>query len=83
MALEIQSTNAFVRAVKHLDPDAREQIGLGIASYAALGRGDTKALKGNLKGKLRLRVGKWRVIFRIDEARTMVLLNVGKRGDIY
>ncbi|MCC6392885.1 MAG: hypothetical protein IT167_19970 [Bryobacterales bacterium] len=74
MALQIRFTDAFERAARRLDPDAREQARVSIANYAATERGGTKALKGNLKGKIRLRVGKWRVIFRIDEARTMVLL---------
>jgi hypothetical protein len=35
--------------------------------FAATGRGDVKALKGALKGRYRLRVGKWRTFFSLDQ----------------
>lgn len=43
---------------------------------------DVKALNG--RPEWRLRVGKWRVLLDVDEsARTVAVLTVGSRGDIY
>jgi len=41
-------------------------------------------LRGELKGKWRLRVGKYRVIYRIDQTSQLVIfLDVGLRKKIY
>lgn len=47
--------------------------------------GDIKALKGQKsRGLLRLRVGGYRVIYRVDAGRLIVLvIDAGNRGDIY
>lgn len=43
-----------------------------------------KALQGNLKGKLRLRVGDYRIIYSVhDNIVTVRVLDVGQRGGIY
>lgn len=49
------------------------------------GAGDVKALKGQrTRGLFRLRVGGYRVIYRIDHGRLVVLvMDAGARGDIY
>lgn len=47
---------------------------------------DIKPLEGNPPGRLRLRVGGYRVIYRYDENGRMIVLyviDVGPRGDIY
>ena len=42
------------------------------------------AMKGQVKGELRMRCGKYRVIFRKDdEARLIVVTEIGSRGDVY
>ena len=49
-----------------------------------LARYDIKNLKGELKGLKRLRVGKYRVIFREDTGRLVLyLIEADSRGDIY
>ncbi len=40
------------------------------------GRGDVKALKGEWKGRCRLRVGKWRAFFSLDQPGTVVVIDV-------
>ena len=45
---------------------------------------DIKRLKGKLRGKYRLRVGSFRVVYLIDEKRKVVVIeSIGPRGDIY
>lgn len=48
--------------------------------------GDIKEMKGSKDGRLRLRVGGWRVIFRYGaegEVEIIFVLDIGNRGDIY
>lgn len=51
--------------------------------FAASGHGDVKALKGALKGRYRLQVGKWRVFFRLDQPGNIVVIDVDNRGEAY
>ncbi len=54
-----------------------------VARYAATGEGDIKALHGTEAGKRRLRVGNWRVIFRIPEPDVVLVLRVRHRSEAY
>lgn len=47
--------------------------------------GDIKALKGQRsRGLMRLRVGDYRIIYRVDNGQLIVLVvDAGNRGDIY
>jgi mRNA interferase RelE/StbE len=54
-----------------------------VSRFAATGRGDVKRLQG-LPTEFRLRVGKWRVRFSLDEARPVIhILRVLPRGEAY
>jgi mRNA-degrading endonuclease RelE of RelBE toxin-antitoxin system len=44
-----------------MDRSDAERIIRALETFAAAGYGDVKALKGALKGRYRLRVGKWRI----------------------
>ncbi|KUG27626.1 hypothetical protein ASZ90_002515 [hydrocarbon metagenome] len=45
--------------------------------------GDVARLKGSLEG-WRLRVGRWRVLFMVDQEKKAVLIaGLGPRGDVY
>ena len=52
-------------------------------TFAATGRGDVKALKGALKGRYRLRVGKWRIFFSLHQPGSVVVAEVDNRGQAY
>lgn len=48
--------------------------------------GDIKPLKGYDDGRMRLRVGEWRILYRYDAEGTIEILyiiEIGNRGDIY
>ena len=48
--------------------------------------GDIKQMQGYSDGRKRLRVGAWRVIYRIDQdnlIEVLFIIDIGNRGDIY
>ena len=69
-------TAAAARDFDALPDDAREQVGDGLILYATTGRGDVKRLTG--REGLRLRIGRWRVLFD-EDATTVLAVYVGKR----
>lgn len=65
-------------------PRARaRQILLALSQYADSARGDVAALKGAPLGRLRLRSGDYRVIFRKSGTDEYQILKVGHRREIY
>jgi len=45
---------------------------------------DIKKLRGKLKGKHRLKVGSFRVVYLVNKERNLVIVeSIGPRGDIY
>ena len=73
-------TPAATRQWLKLSPDIRKRIDTKLTAYATNGSGDVKRLKG--MGGRRLRMGDWRVIF-IEDARTITVVAVGNRREIY
>lgn len=48
--------------------------------------GDIKPMQGYTDGRKRLRVGSWRVIYRVDtdnRVEVLFIIDIGNRGDIY
>jgi mRNA-degrading endonuclease RelE of RelBE toxin-antitoxin system len=66
-----------------MDSSEAARVLRALETFAALGRGDVKALKGALKGQYRLRVGTWRVFFRLDEPSGIIVSDVDNRGQAY
>jgi mRNA-degrading endonuclease RelE of RelBE toxin-antitoxin system len=66
-----------------MDRSDAERIIRALEGFAAAGLGDVKALKGALKGRYRLRVGKWRVFFSLDQPSSVVVTDVDNRGQAY
>ena len=43
-----------------------------------------KRLKGDLEGKFRLRIGKYRVVYRVEKAEKIIIIeDIGRRGKVY
>ena len=55
-----------------MDRSDAKRIVHALDGFVADGRGDVKALKGALKGRYRLRMGKWRVFFSFDQPGNVV-----------
>ncbi len=66
-----------------MDRSDAKRIMHALEEFAAAGRGDVKALKGSLKGRFRLRIGKWRVFFSFDQPGTVVVTDVDNRGQAH
>ena len=54
-----------------------------LEAFAATGHGDIKSLKGALKGRYRLRVGKWRAFFSLEQPGSVVVIDIDTRGQAY
>jgi mRNA-degrading endonuclease RelE of RelBE toxin-antitoxin system len=74
---------AAQRELARMDHSDAERIVHALEAFAADGRGDVKALKGALKGRYRLRIGKWRVFFSLDQPGHVVVTDVDNRGQAY
>ena len=74
---------AAQRELNRMDRSDAERIIRALEGFAAAGLGDVKALKGALKGRYRLRVGKWRVFFSLDQPSSVVVTDVDNRGQAY
>jgi len=74
---------AAQRELGHMDRSDAERVIHALEIFAATGHGDVKALKGGLKGRYRLRVGKWRAFFSLDQPGTIVVSDIDNRGQAY
>ena len=74
---------AAQRELGRMDRSDAERITHALEVFAATGHGDVKALKGALKGRYRLRVGKWRAFFTLDQHGSIVVSDIDNRGQAY
>jgi mRNA interferase RelE/StbE len=69
-----------IKAFGKLDSNTAGRIIKGIMGLPD--RGQIKALTGDLEGKMRLRVGDWRIIYTIENG-TVLIGHILPRGDAY
>lgn len=74
---------AAQRELGRMDQSEAERIVLAMEVFATSGRGDIKALKRALKGRYRLRVGKWRAFFSFVPPGSIVVSAIDNRGQAY
>ena len=84
MAWEVSLLPAARRQLARLDPNARRRVGEVIDLLAKEPRpAGVKALKG-ARGLLRVRSGDFRVVYRVEDRRLLVLVvAIGHRRDVY
>jgi len=76
-------TRGFIKQFDKLPKNIKEQVLKGLEKTATNPYAGTK-LQGKLKGLWRFRVGKYRIIYTIDEKeKNTVFLDVGLRKSIY
>ncbi len=69
--------------IRDIGPSQARNILQALTRYAQSGEGDVSALKGATAGRVRLRSGDYRVIFRRTGVDTFQILSVGHRKEIY
>ncbi len=82
MALHIDWTEEARVDIRALDRSTAMRIFEGFHRYALTGDGDVKMLQGKHAGKLRLRLGDYRVFFRPD-GHLLRILAVKNRSEAY
>jgi mRNA interferase RelE/StbE len=87
MAYAVEVAPAAAKALKRLDVRLQARIRAKVRALAADPYGpnqQAKRLTGPMKDLFRLRVGDWRVLYRVEEDRTAVyVIDIGPRGGIY
>jgi mRNA interferase RelE/StbE len=79
----VEWSKGSLRDLRRLDTAVAQRVIQAVSRLAETGEGDVKKLK-DMGGLMRLRVGDWRVFFRFDTVRQLILvLNVVNRRDAY
>ena len=71
------------KALSRLDGPTKQRIRQGICGIP---NGDVKPLQGYSDRRMRLRIGKYRIVFKVleeDNRKALYIMDVGLRGDIY
>ena len=72
-----------LRDLRRIDRQMAERIRQAVRRFATTQHGDVRKLEGQ-QDRYRLRVGEYRVIFRHEDGRLIiVVLQVGHRRDVY
>lgn len=85
--MEIRYSKSAIKFLSKLDRQSAEKIRAAIKGLTAVPpKGDIKTMQGFSDGRKRLRVGGWRVIYRIENEaciEILLVIDIGNRGDIY
>lgn len=85
--MTIKYSKDAIKFLAKLDRKSVERIRVAIQGLTNTPPdGDIKPMQGYSDGRKRLRVGSWRVIYRIDsnyEVEVLFIIDIGNRGDIY
>jgi len=85
--MEIRYSKAAAKAISAMDKPTKARIRTGIIGLTQKPPvGDIKLMQGYHDGRYRLRVGKYRIIYKFGlemELEILHIIDVGSRGDIY
>lgn len=85
--MEIRYAKSAAKALERLDKSTKARLRAGIEGLTRKPpQGDIKIMQGYSDGRQRLRVGKYRVIYRYGLEKKLEILHImeiGSRGDIY
>lgn len=83
----IRYSKSALKFLEKLDKKSVNRIRIAIQGLTATPpEGDIKPLAGSKDGRMRLRVGGWRVIYKYgaeNEIEVLFIIDIGNRGDIY
>jgi mRNA-degrading endonuclease RelE of RelBE toxin-antitoxin system len=73
-----------LKELARLDRGEQHRVWQAVEAFASESKGDVRRLQDITPPEYRLRVGKWRVRFRLDhDRRTMLVLHVLRRDEAY
>lgn len=85
--MEVRYSKAAQKAIEAMDRPTKARIRAGIEGLTQKPpQGDIKPMQGYTDGRQRLRIGKYRVIYKYGvelAIEILYILDVGSRGDIY
>lgn len=85
--MEIRYSKAAVKAINAMDKPTKNRIRVGIEGLTYKPPlGDIKTMQGYNDGRQRLRIGKYRIIYKYTlemELEILHIMDIGSRGDIY
>lgn len=85
--MEIRYSKAAVKAINSMNKAAKDRIRAGILGLTQKPpQGDIKPLQGYHDGRLRLRIGGYRIIYKYgleNQLEILHIIDIGSRGDIY
>jgi mRNA interferase RelE/StbE len=82
MALKIEWTDEARADIRAIDRPTAMRLFEGLHRYALTGQGDVKALQGKYAGKLRLRLGDYRLFFSA-QGQILRILAIKHRSEAY
>ena len=85
--MEVRYSKAAAKAIESMDRPTKQRIRAGILGLTQKPpQGDIRPMQGYSDGRLRLRIGKYRVIYKYSiemQLEILYIIDVGSRGDIY
>ena len=85
--MEIRYSKAAVKAINTMDKATKVRIHAGIIGLTQKPpEGDIKLMHGYSDGRYRLRIGKYRIIYKYGlemHIEILHIIDIGSRGDIY
>ena len=80
----IAVTPAAQQQLAGLDPPTRRRVANRIEALATVPRPPGAEMLAGGEGELRFRVGDWRVIYRVQDDKLLILvIKIGRRSDVY
>ena len=85
--MDVRFSKTARKAIEKYDKSTKQRIKAGIYKLTLTPpEGDIKLLQGYTDGRMRLRIGKCRIIFRYDtegNVDILFIMDINSRGDIY
>jgi mRNA interferase RelE/StbE len=79
---ELSFSKRGLKDLSSLEPQVQQQVFSGLQEVCLQGIGDIKAMKGEYKGLLRIRIGDFRAVVQINEG-TIFVVEISHRKDAY
>jgi mRNA interferase RelE/StbE len=79
---ELSFSKRGLKDLSSLEPLIQQQVFSGLQEVCLQGIGDIKAMKGEYKGLLRIRIGDFRAVVQVNEG-TIFVIEISHRKDAY